>query len=180
MFGLTNETLPLAILFSLIPIIIIGFTEDIYLNISPKYRLIIAALSGLYTVLFFSGPITHIDFLPLKWVFEYHIIATGFTVFAIVGMVNAVNMIDGLNGFSGFQSLAMLSAISFEKVKEAYKSTATKIDMFDGLSMTFKNWRFNLRVSNTEPLVRLNVETRGNKDLLTRKVKELTKILRNK
>ena len=112
-FGLTNETLPLAILFSLIPIIIIGFTEDIYLNISPKYRLIIAALSGLYTVLFFSGPITHIDFLPLKWVFEYHIIATGFTVFAIVGMVNAVNMIDGLNGFSGFQSLAMLSAISF-------------------------------------------------------------------
>ena len=71
-------------------------------------------------------------------------------------------------------------SISFEKVKEAYKSTATKIDMFDGLSMTFKNWRFNLRVSNTEPLVRLNVETRGNKDLLTRKVKELTKILRNK
>ena len=39
--------------------------------------------------------------------------------------------------------------------------------------MEFPDWRFNLRASNTEPVIRLNVETRGNKELLKEKVQEL-------
>ncbi|ENB27567.1 phosphoglucomutase/phosphomannomutase, C-terminal domain protein, partial [Escherichia coli BCE032_MS-12] len=35
------------------------------------------------------------------------------------------------------------------------------MDRTDGISMTFADWRFNLRSSNTEPVVRLNVESRG-------------------
>ena len=45
------------------------------------------------------------------------------------------------------------------------------MDEIDGLSISFENWRFNLRQSNTEPLVRLNVETRGDKFLLAEKTK---------
>ncbi len=54
-----------------------------------------------------------------------------------------------------------------------YRDAAESIDYLDGLSMNFSNWRFNLRKSNTEPVVRLNVETRGDKALLKQKTKEL-------
>ena len=45
----------------------------------------------------------------------------------------------------------------------------------DGLSIDFGNWRFNLRCSNTESFLRLNVESRGDKDLCIRKSKEIQK-----
>lgn len=48
----------------------------------------------------------------------------------------------------------------------------------DGLGVTFENWRFNLRMSNTEPVIRLNVETRGDKKLLAEKTEELLKKIR--
>lgn len=47
----------------------------------------------------------------------------------------------------------------------------------DGLSLDFGNWRFNLRASNTEPLIRLNIETRGDKDLLSRNTQDLNQWL---
>ena len=43
----------------------------------------------------------------------------------------------------------------------------------DGLSLDFGEWRFNLRASNTEPLIRLNIETRGDDQLLTTKTQEI-------
>ena len=50
---------------------------------------------------------------------------------------------------------------AIDKVFEAYRADALSIDDTDGLSLTFRDWRFNLRQSNTEPLVRLNIETTG-------------------
>lgn len=49
----------------------------------------------------------------------------------------------------------------------------------DGLSLDFGEWRFNLRSSNTEPLIRLNIETRGNADLLAEKTAEIMAFLAN-
>lgn len=43
----------------------------------------------------------------------------------------------------------------------------------DGLSLSFAKWRFNLRSSNTEPLIRLNIETKGDNDLLQQKIAEI-------
>lgn len=43
----------------------------------------------------------------------------------------------------------------------------------DGLSLDFGQWRFNLRASNTEPLIRLNIETRGDENLLNTQVNEI-------
>jgi len=50
---------------------------------------------------------------------------------------------------------------SIQKVLEHFALSCINIDETDGLSMEFTSWRFNLRMSNTEPLLRLNVETRG-------------------
>ncbi len=54
-----------------------------------------------------------------------------------------------------------------------YKDQAEDIDYTDGLSMNFENWRFNVRMSNTEPLLRLNVESRGDAALMQAKTEEL-------
>ena len=61
-----------------------------------------------------------------------------------------------------------------EKVQKHFETKAIPMDLMDGLSMSFDTWRFNLRKSNTEPLVRLNVETRGDDVLLKEKINELT------
>jgi phosphomannomutase len=52
------------------------------------------------------------------------------------------------------------------------------VDRLDGLSMEFAEWRFNLRGSNTEPVIRLNVETRGDRELLEEKTQELLGLIR--
>ncbi len=51
------------------------------------------------------------------------------------------------------------------------------MDEIDGLSVEYPTWRFNVRMSNTEPVVRLNVETRADKDLLQAKTEELISVL---
>jgi phosphomannomutase len=65
-----------------------------------------------------------------------------------------------------------------QSVKDLFVAEARSINYLDGLSMSFKTWRFNLRKSNTEPLVRLNVEARGDKSLLARKTAELKKLIK--
>ena len=59
-------------------------------------------------------------------------------------------------------------------IEAKYSETAIEIDKEDGLSFLFENWRFNLRGSNTEPLVRLNIETKGDRLLLEKKLAELS------
>lgn len=65
------------------------------------------------------------------------------------------------------------------KLKEIEKIYSDGIqDKTDGLSVEFVEWRFNLRMSNTEPIIRLNVEARNDEDLMKRKTEELLKIIR--
>ena len=64
-----------------------------------------------------------------------------------------------------------------ERVKKHFTSHAASIDELDGLSMSFETWRFNLRKSNTEPLVRLNVESKGDHILLKAQTEELKNLI---
>lgn len=59
-----------------------------------------------------------------------------------------------------------------DRIEKDYgtKGTVTKVD---GLSVEFPDWRFNLRKSNTEPVIRLNIETRQDRALMEEKTKEL-------
>ena len=61
--------------------------------------------------------------------------------------------------------------------RNAMSAGARAVDLTDGLSMEFAEWRFNLRGSNTEPLVRLNVESRGNEALMRDKTAELLRLI---
>lgn len=65
---------------------------------------------------------------------------------------------------------------SMAEIETTYAEGA-QIDRLDGLSMDMGDWRLNLRKSNTEPLLRLNVETRGDTALLATKVAELTALI---
>ena len=58
-----------------------------------------------------------------------------------------------------------------------YGPEAPRVDRTDGLSLEFPNWRFNLRPSNTEPVLRLNVETRGDAGLLKERTEEILAML---
>ena len=71
------------------------------------------------------------------------------------------------------------AATCLESVQRHFASTTALIDELDGLSISFKNWRFNLRSSNTEPLIRLNIETRGDQSLLIEKTEELKFLINN-
>ena len=66
---------------------------------------------------------------------------------------------------------------AIESVLSAYRADALSIDETDGVSLAFDDWRFNLRRSNTEPLVRLNVEGRGNADTLAAHVSAIVDLL---
>lgn len=63
------------------------------------------------------------------------------------------------------------------RVRARYAGVANQVDETDGLSMAFGDWRFNLRCSNTEPVVRLNVESRGNRTLMEVRTRELMALL---
>ncbi|WP_243077589.1 phosphomannomutase CpsG [Pantoea sp. MQR6] len=63
-------------------------------------------------------------------------------------------------------------------IKQSYKSYAEKFDETDGVSFEFNNWRMNLRTSNTEPLLRLNIESKSNSDLIFQKVKEIELLMK--
>ena len=65
------------------------------------------------------------------------------------------------------------------KIKEIEKLyTGGKVDKTDGFSIEYDDWRFNLRMSNTEPIIRLNVESKGDVLLMEEKTKELLDIIR--
>ncbi|WP_019029193.1 phosphomannomutase/phosphoglucomutase [Colwellia piezophila] len=63
------------------------------------------------------------------------------------------------------------------RVFDFYQPQAQVIDKTDGISMEFGNWRFNLRSSNTEPVVRLNVESKGDKALMQQKTTQVLALL---
>ena len=80
---------------------------------------------------------------------------------------------------SGELNFKVANAVScIEKVQEHFVSKTALVNELDGLSMSFDTWRFNLRKSNTEPLVRLNVETKGDHSLLKEKTEELKTLIK--
>ena len=74
---------------------------------------------------------------------------------------------------SGEINLQVEDARSALETLEKTHTAEGQASKLDGLSVDMGNWRFNLRASNTEPLLRLNVESRGDRQLCRDKVKEL-------
>lgn len=68
---------------------------------------------------------------------------------------------------------------SIAKVVASFEGDATQRDDTDGISLSFPEWRFNLRSSNTEPVVHLNIEAKGNREVVLQKLSEITELLQN-
>ena len=66
---------------------------------------------------------------------------------------------------------------AFARVRSEFESEAVSIDEIDGLGFDMGDWRFNLRSSNTEPVVRLNVEARGDTELVVKGVDRVKRAL---
>jgi len=72
------------------------------------------------------------------------------------------------------------AAAVLQRIEQSYGSDALLVDHADGVSVEFTDWRFNLRASNTEPLVRLNVESRGDEKLMRARTAELLRAMGGK
>ena len=69
------------------------------------------------------------------------------------------------------------SKACIEKVWKYFEPSIVSSDSIDGISMEFEEWRFNLRMSNTEQLIRLNLETRADEELMNKCLKEITSLI---
>ena len=67
---------------------------------------------------------------------------------------------------------------ALDRARERYEAEGGEVDTIDGISVAFERWRFNLRTSNTEDVIRLNVETRGDRELLDVKTAELVELVK--
>lgn len=65
-----------------------------------------------------------------------------------------------------------------DKIHSNYAEMAERIDLSDGVGVEMADWRFNVRASNTEPLLRLNVESKGNVTLMEENTKRLLALIR--
>ncbi len=66
---------------------------------------------------------------------------------------------------------------SIDRVLQSYRKNALSLDETDGVSLTFADWRFNLRCSSTENLIRLNIEGRGCSEVLASKLADISEML---
>ncbi|EKN3948943.1 phosphomannomutase CpsG [Yersinia enterocolitica] len=87
------------------------------------------------------------------------------------------NMINAYPSSGEINSHLENPGLAIKKVEDNYINDALFIDRTDGISLEFDTWRFNLRSSNTERVVRLNVESRGDENLVNEKTNEILKIL---
>ncbi|MDU4433896.1 MAG: phosphomannomutase CpsG, partial [Pluralibacter gergoviae] len=69
------------------------------------------------------------------------------------------------------------AAEAIARIRARYEPEATAVDTTDGISIEYPEWRFNLRTSNTEPVVRLNVESKADSSLMKEKTAELLHLL---
>jgi phosphomannomutase len=66
---------------------------------------------------------------------------------------------------------------AIQAVRARFEATALRVDETDGVGLEFPDWRFNLRMSNTEPVIRLNVESRASVALMKRRTREILELL---
>lgn len=80
---------------------------------------------------------------------------------------------SGEINFKVSDSKAVIAALN-----DRYSSSSVANDNTDGVSLDCQSWRFNVRTSNTEPLLRLNVETRGDTEALSKLLKEIDSLIK--
>ncbi|MCH7982173.1 MAG: phosphomannomutase [Proteobacteria bacterium] len=141
--------------------------------IKEKMREVDAIYGGEMSAHHYFRDFSYADSGMIPWLLVAELISTtGKTLSELVGERQAMYPASGeIN-----RQVADV-ALAIQTVRDRYAPEAIAIDEIDGISLEFDDWRFNLRGSNTEPVIRLNVETRADKNLMHTKVGEILSIL---
>jgi phosphomannomutase len=111
----------------------------------------------------------------IPWLLMTQILSeTGRSLSSLVGERIAAFPASGELNYRVPDSAAVMAAVD-----SRYAALALGVDRTDGQSYEFADWRFNLRTSNTEPLLRLNVEARGSERLMRERTRELFELLKS-
>ena len=141
--------------------------------IKERMRVEDAAYGGEMSAHHYFRDFSYCDSGMLPWLLVAGIIsATGKPLSALVSERIALFPCSGEINRQVRDPEAVLAA-----VRDRYAPTAVSIDETDGLSCEYSQWRFNLRLSNTEALIRLNVESRADIGLMQRQTAEILAVL---
>jgi phosphomannomutase len=142
--------------------------------IKQKMREVDAAYGGEMSAHHYFRKFSYCDSGMIPWLLVLAVISErGEPLSALVGERMRLFPASGeINRHLATDSRAILA-----RVRARYEGEAKAIDLTDGVSMEFPQWRFNLRGSNTEPLVRLNVESRGSEPLMREKTAEVLRLV---
>jgi phosphomannomutase len=142
--------------------------------IKQKMREVDAAYGGEMSAHHYFRKFAYCDSGMIPWLLVLAVIsARGASLSALVGERMKLFPASGeINRHLTSDAKSILA-----RVRARYEPAARSLDLTDGLSAEFDEWRFNLRGSNTEPLVRLNVESRGSEALMRDKTAELLRLI---
>ena len=98
--------------------------------------------------------------------------ATGKSLSSLLGAMRQAHPSSGEVNFRVPDTEAVCCGVA-----RALAGQATAMDRMDGLSLEFDRWRMNLRASSTEPLLRLNMESRGDAAVLHRQLARVTALI---
>ncbi len=145
--------------------------------IKQKMREVDAVYGGEMSAHHYFRDFSYCDSGMIPWLLVLGVMsASGKTLSELVGERQRLFPASGeINRKIGPQMGDTASVLA--RVQQNYQARAKSIDFTDGLSMEFERWRFNLRGSNTEPLVRLNVESRADAPLMHDKTAEILRLL---
>jgi phosphomannomutase/phosphomannomutase/phosphoglucomutase len=141
--------------------------------IKERMRLEDAVYGGEMSAHHYFREFAYCDSGMIPWLLVLEIMSrSGKKLSALVGAMLASYPASGEINRTVADAAAVLA-----EVEQQYHAAALQLDRTDGLSMEFADWRFNLRSSNTEPLLRLNLETRGDVQLMRDKTEELLRLI---
>lgn len=141
--------------------------------IKQKMRQVDAAYGGEMSAHHYFRRFAYCDSGMIPWLLVLERISRlGKSISELVGERMALFPCSGEINRRVVDSRAAISAVQGQ-----YMPMARHVDYTDGLSLEFDEWRLNLRASNTEPLLRLNVEARGSTELMQEKTAEVLSLL---
>jgi phosphomannomutase len=141
--------------------------------IKEKMRAVDAVYGGEMSAHHYFREFSYADSGMIPWLLVAGLLSqTGKTLSELVGERQAMYPTSGEINRTVDDAEATLRALY-----EEYSADAVNVDDTDGYSFEFPAWRFNIRMSNTEPVVRLNVESRVDAELMQSKVGEIRTII---
>jgi phosphomannomutase len=140
--------------------------------IKHKMREVDAVYGGEMSAHHYFRDFAYCDSGMIPWLILAQVISEGTPLSALVAQRQRLFPASGEINRRLADARAGLAAVQAE-----YAPVARTIDYTDGLSMEFDRWRLNLRASNTEPLIRLNIESRADRTLMEEKTAEVLAIL---